>query len=43
MLNDTELLAIEGKSRLTRDAVEQHWQRLGKLKRLLPKYAEMTL
>lgn len=43
VVNDTELVAIECKSRLTRDAVEQHLQRLGKLRRLLPKYADMTL
>jgi hypothetical protein len=43
VVNDTEFVAIECKSRLTLEAVEAHLSRLAKVKRMLPKYAGMTL
>ena len=43
VVNDTELVAIECKSRLTREAVERHIALLGKIKRLQPRYAPMNL
>jgi hypothetical protein len=43
VVNDTEFVAIECKSRLTMEAVAAHLSRLAKVKRMLPKYAGMTL
>lgn len=43
VVNDKEFVAIECKSRLTREEVERHLERLSKVKRMLPKYADMTL
>ena len=43
MVNDTELVAIECKSRLTLESVENHIALLGKIKRLQPRYAAMNL
>ena len=43
VVNDTDLVAIECKSRLTREAVENHIALLGKIKRLQPRYAAMNL
>ena len=43
MVNDTELVAIERKSRLTLEAVETHPALMGKIKRLQPRYAAMNL
>ena len=39
VVNDTDVIAIECKSLLSMDDVNEHRQRLDKLKRLLPKYA----
>jgi hypothetical protein len=36
VVNDCDIVAIEYKSRLTRDAVERHLARLGCIKRMLP-------
>lgn len=36
MVNDSDVIAIECKSALSLDDVNEHLQRLGKLKRLLP-------
>jgi hypothetical protein len=36
-------VAVECKSRLTREEVEQHVERMNKFKRLLPKYADMRI
>ena len=38
-VNDTDVVAIECKSNLSRDDVDEHLERLGKLKTLLPSYA----
>ena len=43
VVNDTDLVAIECKSRLTLEAVENHITLLGKIKRLQPRYAAMNL
>jgi hypothetical protein len=43
VVNDTEFVAIECKSRLTSESVEAHLARLAKVKRMLPKYAGMKL
>jgi hypothetical protein len=40
VVNDEDVIAIECKSNLSVDDVNEHLQRLGKLKRLLPKYAD---
>jgi hypothetical protein len=40
VVNDSEVVAIECKSQLSVDDVNEHTERLGKLKRLLPKYAD---
>jgi hypothetical protein len=40
VVNDTEIVAIECKSKLTLEDIKEHLERLGKLKRLLPKYAD---
>lgn len=39
VVNDTDVVAIECKSNLGRDDVDEHLQRMAKLKRLLPTYA----
>ena len=39
VVNDTDIVAIECKSNLGRDDVDEHLQRMAKLKRLLPTYA----
>jgi len=39
VVNDTDLVAIECKSNLSVDDVNEHLERLGRLKRLLPSYA----
>jgi hypothetical protein len=36
-------VAVECKSRLTREEVERHVERMNKFKRLLPKYADMRI
>lgn len=38
-VNDTDVVTIECKSNLSRDDVDEHLERLGKLKTLLPSYA----
>jgi hypothetical protein len=43
VVNDTDLVAIECKSRLTLESVENHIAVLGKIKRLQPRYAAMNL
>ena len=40
VVNDTDVIAIECKSLLSVDDVNEHRERLDKLKRLLPKYAD---
>lgn len=40
VVNDNDIVAIECKSNLSLDDVNEHLNRLGKLKRLLPSYAE---
>lgn len=39
-VNDTDTVAVECKSNLSIDDVNEHLERLGKLKRLLPRYAD---
>ncbi len=39
VVNDTDIIAIECKSTLSIDDVNEHLERLGKLKRLLPAYS----
>ncbi len=39
VVNDTDVVAVECKSNLKLDDVNEHLERLAKLKRLLPKYA----
>jgi hypothetical protein len=43
VVNDTEAVAVECKSNLKIDDVQEHLERLGKLKRLLPRYADFKL
>jgi len=43
VVNDGELVAVECKSRLTREAVEQHVGNLERFRRLFPKYGDMVL
>lgn len=43
VVNDQEAIAVECKSHLTTDDVKDHLERLGKVKRLLPKYREVRL
>ncbi len=43
VVNEQEAIAVECKSHLTREDVEDHLERLGKIKRLLPKYREVRL
>jgi hypothetical protein len=40
VVNDTEIVAVECKSNLNVDDVNEHLERLAKLKRLLPTYAD---
>lgn len=40
VVNDMDVVAIECKSNLKQEDVDEHLQRLGKLKKLLPKYAD---
>ncbi|UOG90473.1 MAG: hypothetical protein L3K52_09645 [Candidatus Thiothrix sulfatifontis] len=40
VVNDTDMVAVECKSNLSIDDVNEHLERLGKLKRLLPRYAD---
>lgn len=40
VVNDHDVIAIECKSNLKQDDVKEHLERLAKLKRLLPRYAE---
>jgi hypothetical protein len=40
VVNDTDVVAIECKSQLKQDFVDEHLLRLTKLKRMLPKYAD---
>jgi hypothetical protein len=40
VVNDTEIVAVECKSNLSVDDVNDHLERLAKLKRLLPSYAD---
>lgn len=40
VVNDTDTVAVECKSNLSIDDVNEHLERLGKLKRLLPRYAD---
>ena len=40
VVNDTDVVAIECKSNLVNDDITEHVERLEKLKRLLPKYAD---
>lgn len=43
VVNDEEAIAVECKSQLTLDDVNEHLERLAKLKRLLPKYGDVRL
>lgn len=43
VVNDQEGVAVECKSRLSMDDVDEHLERLGKLKRMLPKYRDVRL
>jgi len=43
VVNDTDIVAIECKSKLTVEDVKYHLERLTKVKILFPKYADMTL
>lgn len=43
VVNDTEAVAIECKSNLKTDDVNEHLERLAKLKRLLPRYAGFSV
>lgn len=40
VVNDTDLVAVECKSKLSLDDVREHVERLAKLKRLIPAYAD---
>lgn len=40
VVNDTEAILVEVKSKLTQADVDEHLDRLGKFKRLLPRYAD---
>lgn len=41
VVNDTEAVLVEVKSKLTHADVDEHLERLGKFKRLMPRYAEV--
>jgi hypothetical protein len=43
VVNDQEGVAVECKGRLSMDDVDEHLERLGKLKRMLPKYRDVRL
>ncbi len=43
VVNDGEMVAVECKSSLSIDDVNEHLERLGKIKRLLPHYANMRV
>ena len=43
VVNDSEAVAVECKSNLKIDDVNEHLERLGKLKRLLPRYANFRV
>lgn len=43
VVNGTEAIAIEVKSKLSQDDVDEHLERLGKFKRLLPRYQSFNL
>lgn len=41
VVNDTEAVLVEVKSKLTHADVDEHLERLGKFKRLMPRYAQV--
>ena len=43
VVNDLEGIAVECKSKLALEDVDEHLERLGKLKRLLPKYGDVCM
>jgi hypothetical protein len=43
VINNDDAIAIECKSSLSVDDVDEHTERLGKLKKLLPKYADLRV
>ena len=43
VVNDTDVIAIECKSNLSVDDVKDHLERLGKIKRMLPTYADKRI
>jgi len=43
VVNTTQAIAIEAKSKLSQDDVDEHLERLGKFKRLLPRYQGYNL
>ena len=43
VVNDSDVIAVECKSSLSNDDVDEHLARLGKLRRLLPRYAEARI
>jgi hypothetical protein len=43
VVNDTEAVVVECKTKLSIDDVNEHLERLAKVKRLLPKYSHMRL
>lgn len=40
---ESDIIAVECKSSLSNDDVDEHLARLGKLRRLLPRYAEARI
>jgi len=43
VVNDTDIIVIECKSKLSIDDVNEHIKRLNKVKKLLPKYSDMNV
>jgi hypothetical protein len=41
VVNSTEAILVEVKSKLTKVDVDEHLERLGKLKRLMPRYSDV--
>jgi hypothetical protein len=43
VINTKEAIAIEVKSKLSQDEVDEHLERLGKFKRFLPRYQNLNI
>jgi hypothetical protein len=43
VVDTTEMVAVECKSKLEKEDVDRHLERLGKVKRMLPKYGDMRV